>query len=128
MSWIDISIPVRNGMVHWPGDPGFQSRLHKTIGDANGSPCNLTHMSLSAHTGTHMDSPRHFIDGGITMEALALDAVLGPCRVIEIKTKPPSPPPSSSRTTCNAANVSCSRHATPRAVGKAMILMRTSFT
>ena len=56
MSWIDISIPVRNGMVHWPGDPGFQSRLHKTIGDANGSPCNLTHMSLSAHTGTHMDS------------------------------------------------------------------------
>ena len=50
MSWIDISIPVRNGMVHWPGDPGFQSRLHKTIGDANGSPCNLTHMSLSAHT------------------------------------------------------------------------------
>ena len=31
-----------------------------------------------------MDSPRHFIDGGITMEALPLDAVLGPCRVIEI--------------------------------------------
>ena len=85
MSWIDISIPVRNGMVHWPGDPGFQSRLHKTIGDANGSPCNHTHMSLSAHTGTQMDSPRHFIDGGITMEALALDAVLGPCRVIEIQ-------------------------------------------
>ena len=85
MSWIDISIPVRNGMVHWPGDPGFQSRLHKTIGDANGSPCNLTHMNLSAQTGTHMDSPRHFIDGGITMEALPLDAVLGPCRVIKIQ-------------------------------------------
>ena len=84
-SGIDISIPVRNGMVHWPGDPGFQSRLHNTIGDANGSPCNFTHMSLSAHTGTHMDSPRHFIDGGITMEALPLDAVLGPCRVIEIQ-------------------------------------------
>ena len=32
-----------------------------------------------------MDSPRHFIDGGITMEALPLDAVLGPVQVIEIQ-------------------------------------------
>ena len=84
-SWIDISVPVRNGMVHWPGDPGFESRLEKKIGDKNGSPCNLTHLNLSAHTGTHMDAPRHFIAGGDTMETMPLEAVMGPCRVIEIR-------------------------------------------
>ena len=85
MSWIDVSVPVRNGMVHWPSDPAFQSRLKKTIGDVNNSPCNLTHMKMSAHTGTHMDAPRHFIAEGATMETLPIDAVMGPCRVIEIK-------------------------------------------
>ncbi|MEE2714938.1 MAG: cyclase family protein [Verrucomicrobiota bacterium] len=84
MSWIDISVPIQNGMVHWPGDPAYESHLKKSIGDANNSPCNLTHMKMSAHTGTHMDAPRHFIDGGATMEALPIDAVMGPCRVIEI--------------------------------------------
>ena len=84
-SWIDISVPVRNGMVHWPGDPAFESRLEKKIGDENGSPCNLTHLSLSAHTGTHMDAPRHFIAEGDTMETMPLEAVMGPCRVIEIR-------------------------------------------
>ena len=48
-------------------------------------PCNLTTLSLSAHTGTHMDAPRHFVAKGKTMETLPLDAVLGPCRVIELK-------------------------------------------
>ena len=72
-------------MVHWPGDPTFEARLKKTIGDENNSPCNLTHMNMSAHTGTHMDAPRHFIAEGATMETLPIDAVMGPCRVIEIK-------------------------------------------
>jgi arylformamidase len=42
-------------------------------------------MNMSAHTGTHMDAPRHFIAGGATMETLLIDAVMGPCRVIEIR-------------------------------------------
>ncbi len=70
-------------MVHWPGDPAFQSRLAKTLGDD--SPCNLTHLNMSAHTGTHMDAPRHFIADGKTMETMPIDATVGPCRVIEIK-------------------------------------------
>ena len=72
-------------MVHWPGDPAFEARLKKAIGDENNSPCNLTYMNMSAHSGTHMDAPRHFIAEGATMETLPIDAVMGPCRVIEIK-------------------------------------------
>jgi len=84
---------VRDGMVHWPGDSDCEITLALKLGapDPNRpgaiSPCNLTHLSLSAHTGTHMDAPRHFLAGGRTMESLPLNAVVGPCRVIEIKNK-----------------------------------------
>ena len=81
--WIDISVPMHDGMVHWPGDPACKISLFVSI--PGGAPCNLTQMSLSAHTGTHMDAPRHFVARGRTMESLPLTAVMGPCRVIEIK-------------------------------------------
>ena len=34
-----------------------------------------------------MDAPRHFVADGDTMESLPLDAVIGPCRVVEIRNK-----------------------------------------
>ena len=90
-TWIDISTPMTDGMVHWPGDPECHIKLHVKLGDpipgqpGKKIPCNLTHLTLSAHTGTHMDAPRHFVRDGETMEQLPLDAVIGPCRVIELK-------------------------------------------
>lgn len=83
--WIDISVPLYTGMPHWPGDPGFEAGLFKSI--EGGAVCNLTRLSTSAHIGTHMDAPRHFIRDGITMEKMPLDSVIGPCRVVEIKHK-----------------------------------------
>jgi arylformamidase len=89
--WIDISVTVRDGMVHWPGDSDCRVTLAVRLGSPlrgqrkKTSPCNVTRLSLSAHTGTHMDAPRHFIAKGRTMESLPLDVVVGPCRVIEIK-------------------------------------------
>src|SRR5262245_51867613 len=91
--WTDISVTMRDGMVHWPGDADCEISLAVKLGAPEParpggiSPCNLTHLSLSAHTGTHMDAPRHFLAGGRTMESLPLHAVVGPCRVIEIKNK-----------------------------------------
>jgi arylformamidase len=91
--WIDISVEMRDGMVHWPGDPECHVGLHVKLGDpipgqpGKTIPCNLTKLSLSAHTGTHMDAPRHFIAKGITMEKMPLEPVMGPCRVIELKHK-----------------------------------------
>jgi arylformamidase len=81
--WLDVSVPLRHGMVHWPGDPAVQIRRVKSIGPD--SSCNLTHLDMGAHTGTHMDAPLHFIADGEGMEALPLDAVIGPCRVIAIR-------------------------------------------
>jgi arylformamidase len=81
--WRDISVPLYNGMVHWPGDPEFHSELARSI--KAGDVCNLTKLTTSVHIGTHMDAPRHFIDNGQGIDEMPLAAVIGPCRVLEIK-------------------------------------------
>lgn len=81
--WIDISIPLQNGMVHWPGDAPFE-RL-QTLHIANGDVCNLSQICSSVHIGTHMDAPRHFVGGANGMESMPIEATVGPARVIEIK-------------------------------------------
>jgi arylformamidase len=81
--WIDVSIPLHNGMVNWPGDAPFH-RL-ETLKIANGDPCNLSQFCSSAHIGTHMDAPRHFLAHGHGMESMPIEAVIGPARVIAIQ-------------------------------------------
>src|SRR3954471_2510204 len=85
--WIDVSVPVRSGMVHWPGDP--EVKLERTKSIAEGEEANLTRMDMSAHTGTHMDAPLHFIAEGEAMEDAPLDVLLGEARVVAIEGEEP---------------------------------------
>ena len=82
-NWIDVSVPLRSGMHHWPGDPPPFVTMH--AGTAKGDVCNVSAIYCSSHTGTHMDAPWHFLPGTKTMDDLPWDAVIGPARVVEIK-------------------------------------------
>src|SRR3954468_2376556 len=81
-TWIDISVPVRSGMVRWPGDPKI--KIQRLLQIAHGDVCNTTHLSFGVHTGTHMDAPLHFIASGKSIDKMPVDATVGPARVIEI--------------------------------------------
>ena len=81
MEIIDVSVAVLPGMVVWEGDPPV--RFDRVASIAGGDGYNLTRLELSAHTGTHVDAPLHFLDGGATMDALPLDALIGPCHVVD---------------------------------------------
>jgi arylformamidase len=39
---------------------------------------------MSAHAGTHIDAPLHFLGGGRAIDALPVDATVGPARIIKI--------------------------------------------
>lgn len=80
--WIDVSVPLHNGMVVWPGDAPFQRS--NTLEIAQGGACNLSQISSSAHIGTHMDAPRHYLEGAAGIETLPIAATIGRARVIEI--------------------------------------------
>ena len=83
MEIIDITVPVREGMPFWPGDPQLRLRYYASF-DA-GDPVCLTEASLCLHTGTHVDAPVHFLPGEDGVEALSLETLMGPARVIEIE-------------------------------------------
>ena len=83
--WIDISVPVQSGMVHWPKDPEIQ--VERIMDISRGDVCNVSHLSLGAHTGTHMDAPLHFIANGKSIDALPFEATIGAARVIQIADK-----------------------------------------
>ena len=81
--WIDVTVPVRNGMVHWPGDPAFHiERIHD---QQKGDVCTVSKVTMGVHTGTHMDAPLHFIQDAASIDRIPLDAVIGPARVIQIQ-------------------------------------------
>ena len=82
MRIIDISVPIREEMVVWPGDPPFERSNRSAI--ARGDKCNLTAVRMSVHAGTHVDAPSHFLDDGATVERIDPAAFVGPCRVIEV--------------------------------------------
>ena len=81
--WIDVSVPLHSGMVHWPGDP--EVSISRISSMENGDECNVSTISMSAHTGTHMDAPLHFLANGAGLDRLPLEAVIGPARVIAIR-------------------------------------------
>jgi len=81
--WMDISVPLRSGMVHWPGDaPPSMDRLADMD---KGDVCNARMMHMSAHTGTHMDAPLHFLRDGMSIDQMPAEATIGPARVIQIR-------------------------------------------
>ena len=38
--WIDVSVMLRSGMVHWPGDPNV--RVERMLDLDRGDPCNVS--------------------------------------------------------------------------------------
>lgn len=81
--WIDISIPLDANTVAWPGDREFESSRDCAM--EAGAECNLSSFAMSAHLGTHVDSPLHYLADGDSMDRLPFDAVIGRARVIEVR-------------------------------------------
>jgi arylformamidase len=82
-SWIDISVPLYTGMVHWPDNPPVRIERMKNIDE--GDVANVSAMSMGVHTGTHVDAPIHFLRGGTGVHLAPFEALMGPARIIEIK-------------------------------------------
>jgi arylformamidase len=85
--WIDVSVPVRPGMVHWPDDGPV--RFERISRISEGDEANVTRLDMSAHTGTHMDAPLHFFADDPGMETFPLEIGMGRARVIAIEGKEP---------------------------------------
>ncbi len=82
MEIYDVTVRLREGMATYGGEePGpvldFQSLM------SEGESANVSALSLGSHTGTHVDSPHHFLDNGVTVEQMPVEYMVGPCYVME---------------------------------------------
>ncbi len=82
MTLYDISLTYTEDLPTWPGDPTIQLKQISSI--ENGEMANVTHLSMCAHSGTHVDAPDHFLGNGKTVESIPLELMIGPAAVVEI--------------------------------------------
>lgn len=83
MTWIDVSLPVTEKILSWPSDPVY--RKNKFASFDKGKPCDASEVSMSVHTGTHIDAPAHFILNGNTISSWTPEITIGKCRVLVIE-------------------------------------------
>ena len=76
----DVSMPVRSGGLVYPNNPPISITPVQSI--AAGNTANVSRIDLGSHTGTHVDAPLHFMDGGAGVDELPLDVLIGPARLI----------------------------------------------
>ncbi len=79
MHWQDISVPIRDGMVTFEGDPSVH--LVRAMSMSDGAVCNVSRLDFGLHSGTHVDAPVHFIDAAGGIESLPIDVFIGPAIV-----------------------------------------------
>lgn len=73
--WIDLSHSLHPDM---PRVPFFPKPVFERVMSLPDKPINVTRMEMIVHTGTHVDSPRHFYDDGPAMDEVPLERLGGP--------------------------------------------------
>jgi len=79
---IDISQKLMNGIPVWTGDTEFQTFWKMEI--EKGASCNVGSVTMSLHTGTHADAPRHFQIRGLDIAEMNLETFIGPAYVLDL--------------------------------------------
>ncbi|PWH14863.1 MAG: cyclase [Anaerolineae bacterium] len=78
----DITLTLSDEIPSWPGDPKFfMERFDKIEAGDN---TNTTRFEMSAHTGTHVDAPYHFINHGKGVDQLSLKILTGRVYVLHL--------------------------------------------
>ncbi len=83
MKIYDISLSLSPECIRWVTSQPMEliERKRMSRGDSN----NSSSIHASAHAGTHVDAPFHFVPDGMTIEALPLDIFIGPARVCAVE-------------------------------------------
>jgi arylformamidase len=80
----DVSIPIENGMPVWPSDPGVNLTPSAVPSRDRRHMIRLTSIEMGSHTGTHVDAPYHFVDGGRKLHEIPLKVLIGKVAVFHV--------------------------------------------
>ncbi|WP_226643797.1 arylformamidase [Mesobacillus subterraneus] len=80
--WMDISQVLNDKIPVWPGDTPFEYKV--SWGMEESGSVNVGQVTMSTHTGTHIDAPFHFESDGKKVIDLDFNLYIGPAMVIQV--------------------------------------------
>ncbi len=78
----DLTLTISPEMVVYKNKEEKKPQIILTKTLAQGA--NESKIVIDAHTGTHLDAPRHMIEHGVTIERVSLEKCIGPCVVLDM--------------------------------------------
>lgn len=81
--WTDVSVAIRSEMPNWPGNPPVWVREVEPF--QQDDPARVSVLSMSSHTGTHLDAPAHYLEHGSTIDEMPPGVGLGPAHVVHVE-------------------------------------------
>jgi len=78
---VDLTHTLSAEFPTWGGDPGFAAE-QMTQFETDGF--NLLNLTISEHTGTHLDAPLHFSADGASVDEIPVDNLIAPLCVVDI--------------------------------------------
>ncbi len=81
MKLYDLSQPLNQDAPFWPYYPPFEVKYIKRKAEHG---VNAQYIMTSNHMGTHLDAPRHFVTGGMTIDEIPLDWLYGPGAIVNL--------------------------------------------
>ncbi|MBF7095737.1 cyclase family protein [Alkalibacter mobilis] len=82
MKIYDISMEIHRDMQVYKNKDEKRPVI-ETTRDFRSSSAMESRISMDMHTGTHLDMPLHFVEGGTSIESLDLNKVVTNCRVLD---------------------------------------------
>lgn len=82
-TWIDISQVLNDKIPVWPGDTSFHYEV--SWGMEESGSVNVGQVTMSTHTGTHIDAPFHFENEGKKVIDLDFNLYIGQAKVIHLE-------------------------------------------
>jgi arylformamidase len=89
MHLIDLSQPVYDASPNCPVHPPVRSEL---LRDHPAHGWRVEVLTLSNHTGSHVDAPLHKVAGGASLDDIPLERFAGPARIADLRGIGPSAP------------------------------------
>lgn len=81
---VDLTHRFNDETIYWPTEEGFR-RIVSAEGMTDQDYYYAAgRISTAEHGGTHIDAPIHFAEGGLTVDDIPLDQLMGPAVVIDV--------------------------------------------
>lgn len=78
----DLTQTIHPELEAWPGEPKFKKEDSAVISEQ--CPVNVGVYRMSAHLGTHADSPFHYDSKGLDMASCDLTTFIGKCQLVDV--------------------------------------------